>query len=349
MTTVETARVLPALPAARGPVSAAALALLSGSGDARSPNPSKEVSAVLRGLEPRELLAEDDLQLALYLAYEVHYRSFDGVAPTREWDPALLAFRGSLEGMFLGALRELVEVPEGIAPGSVGELLFDLEESDDSPSLSRYVEEGADTDQLREFVIHRSAYQLKEFDPQSWVVPRLTGAPKVALLEVQFDEYGSGRLERMHSLLYATMMRALGLKDTENAYLARLPGVSLATVNVMSLFGLRADLRGAAVGHLAIVEMTSAAPSRRYGNALRRLGFGEDTTDFFDEHVTADSVHENIAAYDLAGGLAREDPDLAEQIIFGAGALLLLDRLFAEHLLGAWERGESSLLAEPSA
>ena len=55
-------------------------------------------------------------------------------------------------------------------------------------------------------------------------------------------------------------------------------------------------------------------------------------------------MHENIAAYDLAGGLARQEPELADQILFGVRALLLCERRFAGHLLDAFERGESSLL-----
>ncbi|MEU9182051.1 hypothetical protein AB0C90_35555 [Streptomyces sp. NPDC048550] len=35
----------------------------------------------------------EDLQLALYLLYELHYRGFDGVADEREWDPDLLRLR----------------------------------------------------------------------------------------------------------------------------------------------------------------------------------------------------------------------------------------------------------------
>jgi hypothetical protein len=90
-------------------------------------------------------------------------------------------------------------------------------------------------------------------------------------------------------------------------------------------------------------EMTSARPNRRYGNALRRLGFSSDATDFYDEHVEADAVHENIAAYDLAGGLARAEPELADDIIFGARALLRCEDLFAQHLLASWRSGATSL------
>ena len=98
--------------------------------------------------------------------------------------------------------------------------------------------------------------------------------------------------------------------------------MTLATVNLMSLLGLHRRLRGAIVGHLALFEMTSSLPNRRYANALRRLGFDDPrATAFFDEHVIADAVHENIAAVDLAGGLARQEPALARRHPVGrAGA-----------------------------
>jgi hypothetical protein len=90
--------------------------------------------------------------------------------------------------------------------------------------------------------------------------------------------------------------------------------------------------------------MSSTGPNRRYGNAFRRLGFGADMTRFFDEHVEADAVHENVAANDLAGALAGESRELAADVLFGARALLAVDRGFTGRLMGSWERGESSLL-----
>ena len=58
-------------------------------------------------------------------------------------------------------------------------------------------------------------------------------------------------------------------------------------------------------------------------------------------------MHENIAAYDLAQGLAVAEPELIEQILFGAGALLALEADFGARLIEAWARGTSSLL-EPA-
>jgi hypothetical protein len=302
---------------------------------------AEEIAELAAAVE--DPLGDDDLHLALYLCFELHYRSFPGVDPAWEWDPALLGIRAELEWRFMAALEAELGPGEAVDPAKVGEALLGIEAADEGVSLSRHLEVAADVEEFREFVVHRSLYQLKESDPHSWAIPRLNGPAKTALLEVQGDEYGGGRAERMHSVLFAKTMRALGLDDRENAYLDRIPGATLATVNLMSALGLRRERRGGIVGHLAMFEMTSTLPNRRYGNALRRLGFDEEATDFYDEHVEADAVHENIAAYDLAGALARQEPEVAADILFGARVLLHLEDRFGRAVLAAWEGGGSSL------
>lgn len=301
------------------------------------------------GLEPPDAvdspdpLADEDLQLALYVAYELHYARISGVDESWEWAPSLLGFRVELERPFEAAVAELVKPASERELASVGAALQEIVAEDPGPPLSRYMETQGTLEQMHEHVIHRSAYQLKEADPHSWAIPRLSPRPKAALLEVQADEYGGGDAERMHSVLFAKTMTALGLDPAYGAYLEQLPAVTLATVNLISLFGLHRRRRGACVGHLAAFEMTSSIPNRRYGNALRRLGFGREATHFYDEHVEADAVHENIAAWDLAGGLAADEPEVAADILFGAHALLQIEARWATHLMDSWERGESSL------
>jgi hypothetical protein len=302
-------------------------------------------------LIPAEPLEDEDLQLALYVCYELHYRGFTDVDPELEWDPVVLGLRNELEGAFVRALTASVPRRRGLAPEQVGALLFKLAESDPAPSLSGHLCESGTVEQFREFLVHRSAYQLKEADPHSWAIPRIDGPAKAALLEVQYDEYGSGRAERIHAYLFGQSMRSLGLDSSYGAYLDLLPAHTLATVNLMSLLGLHRRWRGAIVGHLAMFEITSPAPNRRYATGLRRLGL-DAATPFFDEHVEADSVHENIAAFDLAEGLARQEPELVSDILWGADCLLTLEGRWAARLLAAWERREHSLrrpLPEPAA
>jgi hypothetical protein len=325
------------LPLARGPITEDLLAAL-----AREPHPL-DVPEVP---EPADPLADEDLQLALYLCYELHYRGLPGVADEWEWEPGLLALRRRLEARFEAGLVAALGPPGlTVPPEDMDVALRAIEGADQAPSLSQHLEREGTLQEVLEFLVHRSAYQLKEADPHSWALPRLSGPPKAAMVEIQADEYGGGRPERIHAQLFAKAMAALGLDARYGAYLDRIPGFTLATVNLMSLFGLHRRLRGALVGHLALFEMSSSVPNRRYGAALRRLGATEDTLDFFDEHVTADAVHESIAAVDLAGGLARQDPGLTADILWGARALVELEGRWATRLLEAWEAGRSSLLA----
>ena len=291
-------------------------------------------------------LRDEDLQLALYLCYELHYRGLPGVHPEWEWEPTLLAIRRRLERAFEEALLDAVPAPAPapVAPQEMDLALRAIADADEGPSLSRHLEREATLEQVLEFLVHRSAYQLKEADPHTFALPRLSGPPKAAMVEIQSDEYGGGRGDRIHATLFARTLAALGLDDEYGAYLDHIPGVTLATVNLMSLLGLHRRWRGACVGHLALFEMTSSIPNRRYGNGLRRLGFGTDATDFFDEHVVADAVHENIAAVDLAGGLVHQEPEVAADVLWGAAALVCVEGNWAQHVHGAWERGESSLL-----
>jgi hypothetical protein len=292
----------------------------------------------------------EDLHLALYLLYELHYRGLPAVDPELEWDPNFLHLRAQLEGRFEQQLIQAIGEPsDGVEADQMDLALRAIIENDDAPSLSRFLEQRATVEQFREFAVHRSAYQLKEADPHSWALPRLHGPPKAAMVEIQHDEYGAGRPERAHAQLFADSMEALGLDSTYGAYLDHIPGVTLATVNLMSYLGLHRRWRGACVGHLALFEMTSSVPNGRYARGLRRLGL-HAATPFFDEHVEADAVHENLAAVDLAGGLARQQPELAKDILWGARALVHVEAEWARHLIGAFESGVSSLripLGEP--
>jgi hypothetical protein len=291
---------------------------------------------------------EEDLHLALFICYELHYRGFTGVDDRWEWQPSLLALRARLEERFERDLRATVGPLADVDPARVGRAIFDLVAADDGPSLARHLERRATLVQFREFATHRSVYQLKEADPHTWAIPRLDGRAKAALVEIQIDEYGAGRLDRMHAELFRRALAGLGVPHGYGDHVDAVPAVTLATSNVISMFGLHRRHRGALLGHLAAYEMTSSTPNRRYGNGLRRLGFDAATTRFYDEHVEADAAHEQIAAHDMCGGFCAAEPDQVGAVMFGAASALALDGRFAEHVLRCWQEGRTSLLA-PSA
>lgn len=328
----------------RGPLSEALLRVLTGE-CGRDDLGALAHRAIERAGDP---ITDDDVQLGLFMLYASSYGSLTQILPELEWDLDLIAVRRILEESFEFALRERVPVPElpTATAADVARSLFASTSADSGPGLARYLSKQATAEQAREFLVQRSIYTLREADPHSWAIPRLSGRPKAALVEIQADEYGAGRPDRVHAEIFAKAMRGAGLDDRYGAYLDAVPAITLASQNMMSMFGLNRRLVGAIVGHLAAFEMTSSIPNRMYGDGLRRLGFGEDVTDYFDEHVEADAVHEQIAGRDLAGSLAEDRPELLPDIMWGASACLVVDGWVASHVLDAWSRGDSSLRAE---
>ncbi|MGX1159173.1 heme oxygenase-like protein [Arthrobacter sp. SLBN-100] len=345
------------IPKPRGPLTSTlfeALAYMPGSDEGASAVEELRLLVTRQAAASGDIIGDDDVQLALFCLYELHYSGLEGVSDEWEWEPGLIQVRRLVEGPFEVALRSAAaSAAEGVtlppAPeltsDAVADILFGLAATDTGPSVSRFVAKKATLDQLKEFLIHKSIYQLKEADPHTWAIPRLTGRPKAALVEIQADEYGGGRPERMHSALFARTLRGLGMDHRYGAYVDAVPAVSLAAVNMMSLFGLNRRLRGAITGHLAIYEMTSSQPNRLYGNGFRRHGFDADVTHYFDEHVEADAVHEQIAGRDLAGGLVEAEPGLFADVLFGATAVMAVDGRLSTHLLACWENGMTSLRA----
>lgn len=326
---------MPALHA-RGPLTRRLLDYLDGRG-ALEP-------VEVHDADPASVLADDDLQLALYLCYELHYRDFASPRVRHEWDPRLLAWRAALEQCFERALTALVPRRPGVADErDVIGALVSLTEDDDGPSLSRRLVESGSLWQLREVVVHRSAYQLKEADPHSWALPRLDGAAKAAFVTIQADEYGNGVAGTSHAELFAVTMDALGLDDTYGAYLDRLPAATLATVNLVTFLGLHHRLLPALLGHLAAFEMTSTGPMSRYSAALAKHGIGPEARRFYDEHVMADVAHAEVARVGLVEPFVRRNPQAAADVVWGAEILLEVERRFTAHILEAWDDDRSSL------
>lgn len=309
------------IPNARGALSAALFeAMRSGADD------------VPAGVGPE---SDGDAQIALWALYELHYGGFDDASDDLEWHPGLLAVRRELERDLEARLRAryVVEIPDG----PFEEAFFELVAADDGPSTAAYVHRHADREQVLELLRQRSVYHLKESDPTAWVVPRLPVETKAALMELQYDEYGCGDPNRLHAHLFAAGMAASGLRAEYGAYVDDARVEVLEQNNAMSLFGLHRRHRAAALGHLAAFEATSSMPSRRMAQGLARLGFPSELIGYYEEHVAADAVHEQLAVRTICGSLLRHEPGLLPDVYFGAFTCLDLEARLARRLLSGWQ------------
>lgn len=330
------------LPRPRGPFSEQVFAQMV------SPNPAPVAFDA-----PGDVLTDGDAQVALWALYELSYRGFDEVDPRHEWSPGLLASRADVEAVLEDALRALAapSVERALADGGrpedvPAELAAVIDDVEDA-KLANFLQREATEAQYREFLAHRSVYHLKESDPHAFAVPRLEGAPKVALAELQYDEFGGGRPDRLHSTLFARALEGAGLDPTYGAYVDAVPAETIAVNNAMSLFALHRRLRGALMGHLAAFESTSSLPCRRYSGGAERLGFDERVTEYFDEHVEADAVHEQLACRSICQRLVEQHPELHEDVLVGAAVCVQLDALSGRLMVNGWKSGASTLLGAP--
>ena len=216
-------------------------------------------------------------------------------------------------------------------------------ESADGTGPSYWLRDSGTWDQMREYFVHRSLYHLKEGDPHAWAIPRLIGQAKASFVAVEFDEYGAGRGPQVHQQLFADLMTAAGLDSTYLAYLDAVPAESLAAVNLMSMFGLHRQLRGAAIGHFASTEITSSPGSRRMVEALQRLGAPPTCVTFYRKHVEADAVHEQVVRHDVVGDLVAREPQLDSDVVFGIRAHAVVEDRLANVIMASWQAGQSSL------
>ncbi|MGD9619234.1 MAG: iron-containing redox enzyme family protein [Mycolicibacterium sp.] len=325
----------PVLPDPRGPISMSVVELLS----ERAPNHHlTRVETSLADADPYGI----DVQLTLYLCYELHYRGFADADPGWEWNPGLLHLRRRLEELFLTAVRhDIGDVDEEVSAAAELERLCVEPVEGNGPS--HFLRDEGTWEQMREYFVHRSIYHLKEGDPHAWTIPRLTGQAKASFVAVEFDEFGAGKGARLHQTLFAELMAAAGLDTAYLGYLADVPAVTLAVVNLMSMFGLHRRLRGASVGHFAATEVTSPPGSRRMVQALDRLGAPAACRAFYLEHVEADAVHEQVVRTDVVGDLIVQEPHLNSDVVFGIRAFEAVEDRLADHLIGCWQNRRSSL------
>lgn len=159
----------PVLPTARGPLSMTVIDLLS----ERAPGRRLErIDAPVGDSDPYGI----DVQLTLYICYELHYRGFTGVDAAWEWNPGLLHLRARLEEVFLDEVRrEVGDIDTGAAAETDR---LSTPDADGGGGASDHLRDHGTWEQMREYFVHRSLYHLKEGDPHAWAIPRLTGQAK---------------------------------------------------------------------------------------------------------------------------------------------------------------------------
>ena len=292
-------------------------------------------------------------------ALDAAHRALHHLAAQSRWSPVdaprfnehdltLAAARLELERGFEASLAAH-PVPDDMpeAPEEFGAWLEDLALRRDiglPPSgMAGFYSGRATLEQMKEVVAHRSLFFLSEPDPWAMVIPTLRGEAKAGLLDVLLDEYGWGRHDHMHSTVYETLMRALGLETEFDAYFERTAWQYLAGLNYQWMTARHRRLCRRMYGYIYLVEADSPDSMREYLKAWERLGIDdEDVTKFYDLHVTADEGHSKVALEEMILPVVRAEPAAREDIARGVIEGRVLHHGFSTHLARSFAAGRSS-------
>lgn len=73
------------------------------------------------------------------------------------------------------------------------------------------------------------------------------------------------------------------------------------------------------------------------------MGAPDACVAFYQEHVVADAVHEQVVRTDVVGDLVAREPHLDRDVVFGIRARDVVEERLAKHLMDSWTENRSSL------
>jgi hypothetical protein len=287
-------------------------------------------------------------------ALEEAHRSLYAIYAERIWRPKgsdqatqLLQFRQILEAAFRDQLdRTRSEAAIDLTPpasdhGAWFEQLALGPHPFDDGSWGIYLHEHATLDAMKSVVAQRSLFFLREPDPWIYAVPTLTGVAKAGLIDLLLDEYGWGKLDRMHSTIYANLMEALDLETELDHYEYTTSWQFLATLNHQWMCALDPALSRRLVGTIYLTEAESPQAMNNYLAAWDRLGIDDPRVlEFYELHVQADENHRDVALHEVAAPVAEaEGPESAREIATGIVDARTLEAEFARSERAAAEMG----------
>jgi hypothetical protein len=263
---------------------------------------------------------------------------------------ALEQIRANLEQGFRHYLGKRRMGVDGLEPPPGGgrsewlaELALGAHPHEDS-GWPQFIREQATLDQLREIVAQRSLFFLREPDPWIYALPTLSGQAKAGLIDLLLDEYGWGKLERMHSSVYSQLMEALGLDSHIDHYSATTSWQYLATLNHQWMLALTTEYSRRLLGTIYLTEADSPNAMTNYLAAWKRLGIEDPRIlEFYEIHVQADENHRDVALHEVIEPVCALEDDAEREVAIGIFDGRTVEAEFARHLKQVFSRGETSL------
>lgn len=260
------------------------------------------------------------LQRALYRVNRLMLFWYDGLAEyENDRSPFVLSLRAAIERAWQGWELNAFDLPalrrEDVESGLRARCARDVAPQPSAAGL--YFREHASRRAYTRLVEIASLDGLVEASQLSRTLGGVANDVQATLTRLLLEEFGAGKPARKHSTYFRTMMEALDLDPTPEAYLDVVPWEVLATINNSFLLSDRKRLFLRYVGGLLYTEVSVPAAFRCYRAAADRLGLPDDARTYWDLHIKEDARHGPWMLEQVAMPLAAHYPRDAWELLFG--------------------------------
>ncbi|HKR84550.1 MAG TPA: iron-containing redox enzyme family protein [Terriglobales bacterium] len=280
-----------------------------------------------------------DVHQALYKIYSLYLHIPRPGAPTAESSATIINIRNIIERHFLEYEEQFI--PSTIwreVPGEYDDYkkwLLDqvsLHPSHDHPLYEKYLREQAGVDGLRTFIAQESTIDAR-FD--DFLAMIQTGTKEGIKLEIgsnYWDEMGQGIQAKMHSAMFARIMRKLDIEANVNGSLTT---EALACGNLSLMLSLRRQYFYKAIGYFAVTEYLAPRRFRDVITAWRRNRLDAGDAEYYEAHVMIDRTHADNWFTNVIKPALESDPEAVVEITRGAFYRLNTSQRYLDRLMTA--------------
>jgi hypothetical protein len=287
------------------------------------------------------------LNRALGLIYEMHIYTPDKKPVFNQFDPTLIEVQRELEI----ALEEYEEsrFPKLDIPKDPKEFerwlrsLVLYHEVADHP-LFTYLEKEATFEEMANFFSQEITVDTRFDDLVALAQVGTDGGMKMELAENYWDEMGNGEMDKVHTVMFNTLLEELGLTSEESlsSLLNEVSWEALACGNALLYSVIHRKNIYKALGSLGALEMMAPKRFSRLVAGYQRLGLSEKAQEYHSLHIIIDTRHGNGWFKNVILPIVKENPEAGLDIVKGAFLRINTSMDYCNMLLDKYKSVEMS-------
>ncbi len=269
---------------------------------------------------PADLLA---IHRTLKVLYDMHLFPNTQEAQN-QYNPFLGEVRRTIEKGWMAAEadRETIDpatVPQDTAKFSGYFQEWVMSHPAANHKLYDHLERNATRDDMQTFFRDEQPLDVRFFDIVVLAAIGTDGSVRQEVAQNMWDESGRGEQACAHTTLYRTLVKRLGIHDTDTQFADRMGVEALAGYNLFQYLGQNRGKYNESVGALGATELLDPPLYEKFMKGAKRLGLDQETNlNYYSEHIAIDVFHGEGWINRVMLPVMDQTPDAAAKFMQGA-------------------------------